>query len=117
MSEQKPIYNLGNGLPSALDGFKNRPCALPFSNENFTQPTPEEVARLIELAGWSQNDTARLTGVSWNPKKGSSTVRRWKAPEGKPDSREIPYSSWRLLLLYSGVVDVNGDLAILNQKM
>ncbi len=112
MSEKSPIYNVGGVLPATLEAFKNRPCALHFNHQGYQPPTPQEVARLLELAGWSQNKTAQLVGVSWNPSKGSSTVRKWKAPSDKKDARPINYAAWRLLLLYSGVVAVGDALCV-----
>jgi hypothetical protein len=108
--ETVPIYDVGGSLPISLEAFRNRPCALPFSHAAYMPPTPEEVDRLIDLAGWSQNVTAKLVGVAYNPKKGSSTVRKWKAAVEKDDSREIPYSAWRLMLIYAGVVSVSDGL-------
>lgn len=116
MSEQSRVYDTGGALPVSLSVFKNRNCALPFSHSDYRPPTPEEVSRLIELAGWSQNDTAKLTGVSWNPLKGSATVRRWKAPSDKDSSRAIPYSAWRLLLISARVVEIEDDLILLSQR-
>jgi len=109
--ETVPIYDVGGSLPISLEAFRNRPCALPFSHAAYMPPTPEEVDRLIDLAGWSQNVTAKLVGVAYNPKKGSSTVRKWKAAVEKDDSREIPYSAWRLMLIYAGVVSIDDGLA------
>jgi hypothetical protein len=111
--ETVPIYDVGGSLPKSFDAFRNRPCALPFSHAAYMPPTPEEVARLIELAGWSQSVTAKLVGVNYNPKKGSSTVRKWRASVEKDDYREIPYSAWRLMLLYAGVVSIDDGLAVL----
>lgn len=111
--ETVPIYDVGGSLPKSFDAFRNRPCALPFSLAAYMPPTPEEVARLIELAGWSQSVTAKLVGVNYNPKKGSSTVRKWRASVEKDDYREIPYSAWRLMLLYAGVVSIDDGLAVL----
>ncbi|MBU2708746.1 hypothetical protein KCM76_22325 [Zooshikella marina] len=108
MSEKSPVYQ-ANSLPQNLQAFKNRPCCLPFSDENYLSPTAAEVGQLIKLAGWSQRQTAILVGVSWS-KKGSTTVRKWKTPEGNDEHRKIPYSAWRLLLIYAGVVDVTSDL-------
>jgi hypothetical protein len=109
--EPIPFYDTGGSLPSSLDGFKNRPCALPFGNPAYAPPTPQEVDRLIKLAGWSQTGVARLVGVTFNLKKGSSTIRKWRANVEKDDARQIPYSAWRLMLLYAGVVSVEEGLA------
>lgn len=109
--ETAPIYDVGGSLPVSLEAFKNRPCALPFENPAYVPPTPQEVDRLIKLKGWSQSVTAKLVGVTYDPKKGSSTIRKWRTSVEKDDYREIPYSAWRLMLLYAGVVSVEDGLA------
>lgn len=110
--ETTAIYNTGGALPDSLAVFRNRPCALPFGNPAYAPPTPHEVDRLIKLAGWSQSGVARLVGVTYNAKKGSSTIRKWRANIDKDDYREIPYSAWRLMLLYAGVVSIEDGLAV-----
>ena len=109
--EPVPFYNTGGSLPISLEAFRNRPCALPFGNPAYMPPTPQEVDRLIKLVGWSQSGVARLVGVTYNAKKGSSTIRKWRASIEKDDYREIPYSAWRLMLLYAGVVSIEDGLA------
>ena len=101
-------YRVENVLPQNLEAFRNLPCARAFSDECYQPPSPEEVDQLIKLAGWSQKDCAKLTGVSFTD-KGSSTVRRWKTSNPK-DHREIKYSAWRLLLLYANVVTLENGL-------
>lgn len=108
MSNDKPIYNANPALPKSLNGFKRRASAKVFTDDGYSPPTPEEVDTLIKLMGWSQNQVAKLTGVNFNPKKGSPTVRRWKTTGG--EHRQIPYSAWRLLLLSAGVVAIESDL-------
>lgn len=110
MSEQRGTYNVGATAPATLMAFKQRRCVLPYAHPDYQPPTPEEVDALVKLAGWSQNDAAKLTGVTYNPKKGSSTIRKWRANSHSTDYREIPYSAWRLFLLYAGVVSVADDL-------
>lgn len=110
MQDNFTNYSPGGVLPQTLDAFRNRPCSLPYTNEYYTPPTTDEVGQLIKLAGWSQNDTARLVGVSFNPEKGSLTVRRWKMPIASDNHRDIPYAAWRLLLLHAGVVKVDDAL-------
>lgn len=105
MSTERTLYDVGDALPVMLKAFTNRACALPKTNNAYKEPTPEEVKTLIKLAGWSQTDTAKLTGVSFNPKKGSTTVRRWQTAKEKPEYRVIPYAAWRLMLISAGVVD------------
>jgi len=109
MSDNNASYNAGT-LPQTLNAFKNRNCARLYTDDNYTAPTPEEVNQLIILSGWSQNDAAKLVGVKWDTKKGSSTIRKWKSEKAKKDHREIPYSAWRLLLIYAGVVNLDNHL-------
>ena len=92
-------YDSGRGLPLTLMAFKNRACSRRF-DDGFIQPTPAEVRQLIKLCGWTQTTTAKLTGVAFS-KKASSTVRRWQVEHGD-EMRAIPYSAWRLLLVYAG---------------
>lgn len=106
MSEPRAIYGQ-EVTPASLDAFKNRPCSLPYCHPDYRPPTPEEVTALIKLAGWSQRETALITGVNYNPKKGSTIVRRWRAPEESAEHRAIPYAAWRLLLEQAGVVTVD----------
>ena len=110
MSQSQPPYDTGGAVPASLDAFKGRPCVLPFSDPNYIPPTPGEIDQLIKLCEWSQNDTAKLVGITYNPKKGSSTIRKWRAKTTSDDYRAIPYSAWRLLLLYAGVVSVEAGL-------
>ena len=102
MSTQIPTYSNNNAIPQTLEAFKNRSCSLPF-NQGYTPATPDEICSLIEIMGWSQNQVAMLTGVNFNPSKGSPTVRRWKTKAG--EHRQIPYSAWRLMLITAGVVE------------
>lgn len=87
-----------------LELFKSKPCCLACTDENYIHPEPKDVATLIKLAGWSQNDAAKLVGVSYSTERGSSTIRKWKTEKAKKEHREIPYSTWRLMLIYAGVV-------------
>jgi len=109
MSESQPSYG-NQTLPQTLDAFKNRNCTRLYTDDQYTPPTPEEVNQLITLCGWSQNDAAKLVGVKWDTKKGSSTIRKWKSDKSKKDHREIPYSAWRLMLIYAGVVNTSNHV-------
>lgn len=106
MNDQIANYDTGNPLPLTLDAFKKRDCARLYSDDRYQSPTPEEVGQLIKLAGWSQNDAAKKVGVKSDPKKGSSTIRKWKSNKAREDHRSIPYSAWRLMLLEAGVVEL-----------
>ncbi len=113
MSEKRNIYKV-RGRPSSLDAFKNLPCALPFWHQDYIPPEPGEVAALTELAGWSQNEAAKLVGVKFDPRKGSTTIRKWKTEKGSKEHRDIPYSAWRLMLLYAGVVGLKDGIIIVD---
>ncbi len=112
MQDEYINYASNDVLPQTLEAFRNRPCALPFSNRNYKPPSAAEVSQLIKLAGWSQRVCAELVGVTSN-EKGSSTVRRWKTSSPK-DHRDIKYSAWRLLLLSANIVTVDDALKELN---
>ena len=107
MNDNTTNYETGNPLPMTLDALSKRGCAKLYTDDDYEPPTPEEVAQLIKLAGWSQNDAAKIVGVKWDTKKGSSTIRKWKSDKAKADHRPIPYSAWRLMLLEAGVVMVD----------
>jgi DNA-binding transcriptional regulator YiaG len=109
MSENNPIYNV-TSEPNTIEGFANRPCANSFASGKYQPPSLIELRALRKFMGWSQNDVARICGVSFNPDKGSTTVRRWETASDKKDSREIPYSAWRLLLLHAGVVKLKDEI-------
>lgn len=116
MNEITPIYEIGNTPPTTLNAFKNRACTKLYT-DGYKQPEPEEIKALIKLCGWSQTKVAKLAGVTYDMKKGSSTVRKWQtSKEDKKNHRDIPYSTWRLLLMYAGVVDINNDLLIINNQ-
>ena len=111
MSEEKAVYRIsGDVLPETIEAFRNHPSALPYGEAGFRLPYPEEVKRLREITGWSQAATAKLVGAQFNPKKGSTTIRKWQTERGKKEHREIPYAVWRLMLLYAGVVTVDDGL-------
>lgn len=76
-----------------------------YTSPAFEQPTPDQVDALIKGMGWSQNDVAKLVGVAYNPKKGSTTVRKWRASTDSPEHRAIPYAAWRLMLLEAGLAE------------
>lgn len=90
-----------------VDEFKSRACCLKWTDEGYQHPEPKDVAELIQLTGWSQNDVAKIVGVNFDAKRGSSTIRKWKTQKSKDDHRPIPYSAWRLMLLYAKVVNVD----------
>jgi hypothetical protein len=103
---------------SNLREWYNRACCLLYVNEGYKPPTPEEVRYLQRLNGWSQIDMAKLVGVSFNEKSGSTTIRKWCSPLNSKEHRAIPYSAWRLLLSYSFLnINVNEGLKITGKKL
>jgi len=93
----------GQGLPKNIDAYKNRACGKGIEHPDFVLPTPAEIKRLRNLLGFSQVDLAKFVGVSWNVKKGSSSVRKWETLEGK-EMRKISLSAWKLMLIKAGLV-------------
>lgn len=105
MSEVKAIYKVSNDLVI----FSNKACVKRQSEAGYLPPKPDEVKTLIDLSGINRKKWALLLGVSYNDKKGSSTIRRWTMNEEANDYRQISYSVWRLMLIYAGLVDSNED--------
>lgn len=60
--------------------------------EGYRTPTPEELRDHFE--GRPQREIAKIIGA-----KDSRTIRKWIAGD-----RQIPYSSWRLFLIATGIV-------------
>jgi len=109
MSEKHPIYQTGTP-PITREAFRSRPCTLPYCDPNYTPPTPDELSGLIQFAGWSQSDVAKLVGVNYSQQKGSTTVRKWRTDISSKEHRDIPYSAWRHLLACAGIVTIEEDL-------
>ena len=74
-----------------------------FSDPLYSAPSSEEVIKVANYLGLSQRQLANLVGVHSN-NKGSSTIRKWKAPEDKSEHRPIPYAAWRLMLIEAELV-------------
>lgn len=105
MSEQNQIYlTEKKNIPESVQGFARLPSAQRFDSGEFEPPTPEQIKALRQMLGMSQNDLAKLVGVTWNAKKGSTAVRKWETAVGKPEHRVIRYAEWRGLLVHAGVV-------------
>ena len=108
MSEQKPTYSTSSSLPQSLDAFRNLPSSSHF--ESWQAPEPEHIKALIELSGLNRRQWAALLGVSYSEKHGSTTIRKWCMNKTAKDYREIPFSTWRLMLIYAGVIDKDSDI-------
>jgi hypothetical protein len=79
-------------------------------------PTPEEVKALMELSGFSKKTWALLLGVTYNEKRGSTTLRKWTVNKESSDYRQISFSVWRLMLIYAGVVKPEQDILFVNNN-
>lgn len=112
MTEEEKIYFYSKNQ-KILESLKRTKCAKPFFSGDYVPPTPQQIQSLIAAMGWTQQQVAMITGVSWT-KKGSSTVRKWKTEEG-PDMRVIPYAAWRQMLECAGVVNTKEILKWLNK--
>lgn len=106
MSTEQTKYTLRN-TPDTLDEFAQNTCCLLHIDPNYSKPTPDDIKSLRSLMSWSQNDIAKMLGVNFKPDKGSTTVRKWCTPEHSNEHRDIPYASWRLLLIYAGIAQAN----------
>ncbi|WP_370164393.1 helix-turn-helix domain-containing protein [Marisediminitalea sp.] len=85
-------------------GFNEKPCCKLFGDEKYQPPTVEELKTLLEMNNWTQRDVSILVGVSL------STVKKWSLSENSSGHRNIPYSAWRLLLIYAGKIYSKEDL-------
>ncbi len=103
MSEDRAEYRI-DGVDLTLKELASRSCSRRFDDPQYRPPTPLEIDGLIKLAGWSQREAALVVGANFTPGKGSTTIRKWRAKEGAPEHRVIPYAAWRLMLLEAGVV-------------
>lgn len=113
MSEQTPNYGNTERIPATLGAFSNLPCARRYT-EGYEAPNPDQVKALIELSGLNRRQWAQLLGVTYSEKHGSTTLRKWTMKQDAKDYRQIPYTTWRLMLIYMGIVDAIKDREQLN---
>ncbi|VUD48380.1 hypothetical protein TDB9533_01222 [Thalassocella blandensis] len=111
MSIDSPKYTTST-TNETLASFAKLACCKPWFDDEYQPPTRDELVSLFELAGWKTKKIAQMLGVHYTSEKGSATVRRWRNDEKHP----IPYSAWRLALIYAGVVDPNEDLKQWNEN-
>ena len=76
------------------------------TDEQYKPPPPHILRAVREKYHLTQIDVAKMVGVSWSHKRGSSTVAKWETDPSKKDHRQIPYSAWHLLLITLNVVEV-----------
>ena len=102
MSESRAIYDVGNSKLTKRSDFVKLPSAKPYGHPDYRPPTQEEVAALLRFAGWLPRHATQALGMKWSTKKGNGTLRRWKS--GGDSYLQIPYTPWRLMLIYAGIV-------------
>lgn len=115
MTELRASYTTGEKTAD-INEFRGRACSLHWENPGYKPPTPEDFKDLKRLSGWSNTDMARLAGIHYTVEKGSPTIGRWRASPGSRNHQQIPYSVWRLLLIYAGVVDAVDDCEALGVR-
>lgn len=108
MSEQQPHYGNKERVPNTLAAFASLPCARRYI-DGYEAPSPEQVKALLNLSGMNRREWAELLGITYSEKHGCTTLRKWTMKEGSKDHRQVPYSTWRLMLIYSGIVDPKED--------
>jgi hypothetical protein len=93
MSEETPIYRV-EGRTEV-----RRETLLPFYDERYRPPTPEEIREVLRLLAWTGSFAGSQLGVT------GRTVRKWTGGEAP-----MPYSAWRLMLIYAGMaIDTEGN--------
>ena len=70
--------------PETLNDFKN----------GYERPTAQEVRNVVAFAGLTGSAAGGLLGVD------GRTIRKWVGGEAG-----IPFAAWRLLCIYTGLVD------------
>ncbi len=108
MSEHAPVYETSNAIN--IQALALLPCSQAKNSEDYQEPTPQEEKALRNHLGLSQTACARFTGVSYNPEKGSTTVRKWEAPVDNRNHKPIPYTTWRLLLAAAKVINLDDEI-------
>jgi len=102
MSESRAVYNVGNTDLTTKSAFRRLDCVKPYGHPKYRAPTHFEIAALMSYSGLVPEHLAQALGMVWDSKNGNATFRRWKT-DGK-SQLPIPYTPWRLLLIYSGIV-------------
>jgi|GEM_PF-1975068 len=111
MSENHASYSVAGNDTVSLDEIRSWSSIRLFHDPAYTAPEPAQVKALLQYAGFTQVEAAKLIGVNFDEKKGGSNViRRYIAERSNKNHRQIPYASWRLLLLYAGIVSIESGI-------
>ena len=74
-----------------------RPSTLRPADDEWEQPTPQEIQTIKTRLSMSGSDMARLLGFTVQTTGGSRQIRRWIGGEAP-----IPYSAWAILCYEAG---------------
>lgn len=81
----------------------------------FIKPSQEDLNRLVAVTGWNKRTIAELLDIHYSEKSGSATVRKWFTTSSSHSP--IPSRSWRLLLIFAGIVKAKEDVEfVLNSQ-
>lgn len=105
IEQNLPVSSIVPGLLKldSIERFKTLNCSLHFKKKDYKPPTFYQVKALIKLMGWSQKDTAEITGVSYG-KKGSGSVRKWQARSDNKGYKQISDIAWLKLLCVAEII-------------
>jgi len=78
-----------------------RPECLRPAASGWVKPTGPEIREIIQRAGFTQSEAARLLGVAVQPSGGARQIRKWIAEE-----HHIPYPAWALLCHAAGLGEI-----------
>ena len=93
MTEEHAEYKVG-GQPKVSPGALKK-----FTDPGYRPPTAEDVRALKAISGLTGKELCALAGV-----EDHRTWRRWSQDPEQAGARQIPYSTWRLLLLELGLI-------------
>lgn len=95
MSETRASY-----LVSGLNDQRLRQSTLLlFDDPAFSMPGRDDIQAIMRMYGLTGSKVAKILGVD------SRAVRRWIVSEDHLSHRQMPYASWRLLLVTVGLVE------------
>ncbi len=100
MSEERAEYKTDYKGPTEF-----RPeTLLPFNDPLWREPTTGEIRLALKRGDLTGSQAGGLLGVN------GRTIRKWTGGE-----QAMPYSAWRLLLIYIGEVSDAGESLVANR--
>lgn len=94
MSEARAISSV-----LGLDQDPNPATLLPFSAPDFVEPTEVDLRAVMKRFGLTGSQVASFTGIK------PRNTRKWTSPKDTKSHVQIPYASWRILLITCGLVE------------